>query len=133
MDSLNRWEYYKRLTNNIRRKVDCESHRVCKWRSKVPFMEFSVNKRCVFIRCRDCEYSVTIDTDAENEMFRWFVIPSAWCQEWNFYLNALIKLESQIRTTDLEIKVRGLSEVVYTQLKPDYVARKMEKEPAAED
>lgn len=82
--------------------------------------------KITLVGCLGCNASMNHAIDVPKKylnMAEWFVMPSAWCREWNFYLQALVDLEKNSKTTDLEYKLQGLEEVVYSQLKPDYDTR----------
>lgn len=86
----------------------------------------SDGKRHAFeVACVACKTKIDPIPIAEKHLIqaRWFILPGVWCREWNFFLKALIDLEKNAKTTELEIMVRDLDEVVYQQLKPDYDTR----------
>ena len=111
----------------------------CMSKSKVPHMEVckvhddKEPKYIIRAVCRNCYYNtkgVTVDISKDQlPAARWFALVGAWCREWNFHLKALIDLEKNTRATELEISVRGLEEIVYNQLKPEYDERKGDVPP----
>lgn len=134
MDCLQKWETYWRWVCEIRSELR-KNHSpgdACVM-SRVPYMNIIEDEGKHFIRvvCRTCtaeDTKVPISKD-QLQAARWFSLISAWCREWNFHLKALIDLEKNTRATELEISVRGLEEIVYRQLKPDYNERKGDVPP----
>jgi len=127
MESLERWEIYWAWTRQIRHDLaKIHTPDIHCWK-QVPYMKVvSDDMRYAFeITCMGCKTTTDPTPIAKKHLIqaRWFILPAIWCREWNFFLKALIDLEKNIKTTELEIMVRGLDEVVYQQLKPDYDTR----------
>lgn len=129
MKALQRWEKFSEWAKSIQNTNEKmhKNAQVCCKPDQVP--NLSVSKDKFSIQCKVCRLFRKETIREPKELFRWFVIPSAWCKEWNFYLEALVTLDTHTRQTDQEISLRTLEEIVYEQLKPQYdLQRKKELE-----